>query len=431
MREKNVLPLLLWLNVALAGCFVGYILISSSSQPRITPTSFKPLAGSNSVSTTSAALATNAAVTNLDVALEGTNALADATNAVASTNQLTGSQPVFTAKRIGWEQLDTPSYDDYLASLKAVGCPEEKIHYIILADINELIGKQRVKEAVAHDIQWWRAEPEQSLTLALQQKGRTIDEERNRLITKYLGASAVEDERGEALLWSNVQLTGPVLGNLPTEVHNTVQEICGRSLERSQASFWARINDGQPLNQVEMAKMREQTRADLRKILKPDALEEFLLRYSHNAHQLRLNLRGFEPTPDEFRKIFRATDMLDHQQQLEYGGPEALSQEQRERYERQRDAAIREALGQSRYQDYLMTKDPLYRQAQMTALQYGAPPRAILPIYQLTKDTEGRRQKILNDSTLTPQQKSQALNLVQQDQIRAVQKIVSEAATQR
>ena len=435
MREKNLLPLLLWLNVALAGCFVGYILISSSRQPRVTATSFKPLAGlSGDASNLTGAITvptTKSALTNLEGGLEPTNTLADATNAAGSTNQSVVAQPVFTSKKIGWEQLDTPSYDEYLASLKAVGCPDEKVRYIILADINELIAKRRVKEAVTHDIQWWRSEPEQSLTLALQQKGRTLDEERNRLITKYLGAPTVEDERGEAMLWSNVQLTGPVLGNLPTEVHNTVQEICGRSLERSQASFWARINDGQPLNQVEMAKMREQTRADLRKVLKSDALEEFLLRYSHNAHQLRLNLRGFEPTPEEFRKIFRATDLIDHQLQLEYGGSEALSQEQRERYERQRDAAIREALGQSRYQDYMMTKDPLYRQAQMTALQYGAPPRAILPIYQLTKDTEGRRQKILNDATLNAQQKSQALNAVQQDQIRAVQKIVSEAATQR
>jgi hypothetical protein len=435
MREKNLLPLLLWLNVALAGSFVGYILISSSTQPRITATSFKPLGvGSNSFSPLTSSIprlsANDSLTTHQEGTVEGTNVLAESTNGVANTNALL-SQPVFTAKKMGWEQLDTSEYDSYLSSLKAVGCPEEKVRYIILTDINELVAKRRVKEAVAHDIQWWRSEPEQSLTLALQEKGRTLDEERNRLITKYLGPSAVEDERGEAMLWSNVQLTGPVLGGLPSEVHNVVQEICGRSLERSQASFWARVNDGQPLNQVEMAKMREQTRADLRKVLKSDALEEFLLRYSHNAHQMRLNLRGFEPTPDEFRKIFRATDLIDHQLQLEYGGPEALSQEQRERYERQRDAAIREALGQQRYQDYLMTKDPLYRQAQMTALQYGAPPKAILPIYQLTKDTESRRQKILNDSTLSPQQKSQAMNAVQQEQIRAVQRIVSEAATQR
>ena len=177
--------------------------------------------------------------------------------------------------------------------------------------------------------------------------------------------------------------------------------------------------------------LREQTRADLRKVLKGDAMEEFLLRYSHNAHQLRINLRGFAPTPEEFRTIFRATDALDHQLQLDSGGPETLSQEQRERYERQRDAVLREALGPSRYQAYLMTKDPLYRQAQMTALQYGAPERAIQPIYQMTIENEVRRQKILNDAALTPLQKSQALNVVQQDQIRAVQKIVSEAASQK
>jgi hypothetical protein len=438
MRERRLLPLFLWLNVALAACFVCFILLSTARQPNITATTFKPLAPSTAsvflVTATNPAArvepALGSATTNI---VEGTD-----TNAVMATNQTAdvggtngAATVVLNSRKMGWEQLDKPEYDVYLNSLRAVGCPEEKVRYIVLADINELVSKRRVKEAVAHDIQWWRAEPEPNLTGALQEKGRTLDEERNRLIAKYLGAPAVDEERGEALLWSNVQLTGPVLGALPPETHNTVQEICGRSLERSQASFWARVNEGQPINQVEMARMREQTRADLRKVLGADAMEEFLLRYSHNAHQLRLNLRGFEPTPEEFRRIFRATDALDHQLQLESGGTETLSQEQRERYERQRDAVIKEALGPTRYPAYLMTKDPIYRQAQMTAMQYGAPPRAIQPIYQMTKDNEARRQKILNDASLTPLQKSQALNAVQQEQIRAVQKIVTEAASQR
>jgi hypothetical protein len=41
----------------------------------------------------------------------------------------------------------------------------------------------------------------------------TIDNELN------LGAAALEDERGEAMLWSNVQLTGAVLGSLPPEAN--------------------------------------------------------------------------------------------------------------------------------------------------------------------------------------------------------------------
>src|SRR5205807_5714682 len=133
-----------------------------------------------------------------------------------------------------------------------------------------------------------------------------------------------------------VQLTGPVLGSLAPELHNQVQEICARAMERNQATTFARDNQGQPLNPVELAHMRDQTRTDLKQLLNNEELEEFLLRFSQNALELRMELRGLEPSADEFRKIFRATDPIDHQMQLQYGSKAALSEKQRERYERQR-----------------------------------------------------------------------------------------------
>jgi hypothetical protein len=428
MRDKNLLQLFLILNVALAACFVVYLFLSSNGQPPVTSAAFPapPLKTNAAAKPAQVVAKTNA--TNLTAV----SAVEAATNTSAETNS-GATQAVFTQKKFGWEhiqsddQTKTNEYQTYLDSLRAVGCPEDKVRYIVLTDINELFSKKRLKEAVAHDIQWWRSEPEPSIAGALQAKGRTLEDERRALIEKYLGTDVVEGEKGEAMLWSNVQLTGPVLGNLPPEVHNTVQEICGKSIERHQGAFWARVNDGQPLNSVEMARLREQTRADLRKVLNAEGMEEFLLRYSQNAHQLRNELRGFDPTPDEFRKILRATDSMDHQLQLQYGGIEALSPQQRERHLAQRDAAIKEVLGPKRYQDYLMVKDPLYRQAQATASQFGAPDKAIMPIYQMTKANETRRQKILNDAALTPQQKSEALNSVNQEQMRTVQQIVSDA----
>jgi hypothetical protein len=428
MRDKNLLQLFLILNVALAACFAVYLFLSSNGQPPVTSAAFPAPALKTNAPVRPASVAAKTNATNLTTAA----ATAGSTNVPASTN-LDRPQPVFTQKKFGWEhiqsddQTKTNEYQTYLDSLRAVGCPEDKVRYIVLTDINELFSKKRLKEAVTHDIQWWRSEPEPSVAGALQEKGRNLEEERRALIEKYLGSDVVESEKGEAMLWSNVQLTGPVLGNLPPEVHNTVQEICGKSIERHQGAFWARVNDGQPLNSVEMARLREQTRADLRKVLNAEGMEEFLLRYSQNAHQLRNELRGFDPTPDEFRKILRATDSMDHQLQLQYGGIENLSPQQRERHLAQRDAAIKEVLGPKRYQDYLMVKDPLYRQAQATASQFGAPDKAIMPIYQMTKANETRRQKILNDAALTPQQKSQALNSVNQEQMRTVQQIVSEA----
>jgi hypothetical protein len=428
MREKNLLQLFLVLNVALGACFVIYLFVSSNNQPQITSTSFSaPLSKTNA-----AAKPTQLAATNV-VAAVATNATA--TNTPSFTNQPV--PPLLSQKKFGWQQMEndeqtrTNEYRSYLESLRAVGCPEDKVRYIVMADIDDLFSRKRVRAAVTHDVQWWKSEPEISVAGALQEKGRNLEEERRALIEKYLGPDALESERGEAMLWSNVQLTGPVLGSLPTEVHNNVQEICARSIERHQGAFWARVNEGQPLNGVEMARLREQTRSDLRKVLNQDAMEEFLLRYSHNAHQLRIELRGFEPTPEEFRKILRATDSVDHQLQLEYGGPETLSQQQRERYLTQRDSAIKEVIGPKRYQDYLMVKDPLYRQAQTTAMQYGAPSKAIMPIYQMSKATEGKRQKILNDAALTPQQKSEALNAVNQEQMRTVQQIVTDTRNQR
>jgi hypothetical protein len=428
IKERSLLQLFLFLNVGLALAFVIYLFISHSGHPQVVSTSFPAAPSKTNLFTnllSAASARTNALKTNTVVSsISSTNSLAVAVTDAPPT--LTLSKKKFTG-----QDVDSAPYLSYIESLRAVGCPDDKIRQIILADINELFDKKRVKEAVENDTQWWKSETDLLRMNVLQEKGRALEEERHLLIAKLLGPEAAESEKSEALLWSSVQLTGPVLGALPADKHNQVQEICGKSLERQQSAFWSRMNDGQPMNQIEMAKLREQTRADLRTVLAPDEMEEFLLRYSHNAHQLRLELRGLDPTPDEFRKIFRAIDALDHQVQLEYGGVETMSQQQRERYERQRDVAIRETLAPERHQAFLMTKDPLYRQAQMYAMQYNAPPKAVMPLYRMAQVTESKRQQILNNAALTPQQKSEALNAVNIEQQQSIQKIIIESAGQR
>jgi len=426
MRERNLLYLFLGLNVALAGAFMIYLFLSTNRQPGVVATSFTPPAKTNPVArvvqpapvakTNSIAVSTNRApvVTATD------------SNVVASS---TVPKPTFTSKKFSWQDVESDAYRTYIESLRAVGCPDDKIRTIVVADVNELFDKRRLQEAVRYDMQWWRPEAQNlAIVNVLQERGRALEEQRAALIAKLLGEEAATQEKSDTLLWSSVQLTGPVLGALAPDVHNEVQDICARSMERHQNYFWTRVNEGQPMNQVEMAKLREQTRSDLRKILNDDQVEEFVLRYSHNASRLREELRGFEPTPDEFRKIFRAIDPLEHQMQLEYGGPEAMSEKQRERFDGQRNEAIREALSPDRYQAFLLTKDPLYRQAQMVALQYGAPPKAVLPLYKMTKLNESKRQEIINDANLTQQQKTEALNAMNAEQQRHIQRIVSENA---
>src|SRR6185503_17444424 len=339
MRERSLLYLFLALNRLLAAAFGIYLFLSTHAQPKIMPASL-PAATNKSAKVTNSAPPVTKAPAVAAVAPAPTDATLPAAAAVL---------PTPATRTFGWQDVENPEYLKYIANLRLVGCPNEKIQQIIVSDINELIDQKRLKEAVSHDTPWWKVEPNQYVMVnVMQEKGRALEEERRALIEKLVGPGAIDEEKSEALLW-NVQLTGPVLGALPAKTHNTVQEICQRSVERSQSYQWGRFNEGQPINQVEMAKLREQTRADLRQILSPDQVEEFTLRYSHNAHQLRMELAGMDPTPEEFRKIFRAIDPGDHQMQLEFGSVEAMSPKQRERYERQRDAAIKDVLSPARY----------------------------------------------------------------------------------
>ena len=55
------------------------------------------------------------------------------------------------------------------------------------------------------------------------------------------------------------------------------------------------------------------------RVLAPVQMEEYLLRYSQNANELRTEfgqLRYFNASPDEFRAVFRATDPIDQRIQL-------------------------------------------------------------------------------------------------------------------
>jgi uncharacterized protein YdcH (DUF465 family) len=177
--------------------------------------------------------------------------------------------------------------------------------------------------------------------------------------------------------------------------------------------------------------LRQQTRNELAQVLNAEQFEEYVLRYSNNAVALRGELRGLTATPQEFRNLFRVTDQLDQQIQLLAGSADPASVKRRQELEQQRDASVREALGAERYQQYKLGQDPIYREAQAVAQQFGAPSEKIFPLYEINRVTEQERQRIRNDSTLTAEQRTQALEAVQTAQQTSWRRLLGEEAYQR
>src|SRR5438034_11319546 len=142
MRDRNLLHLFLGLNVALAVAFAAYLFLSSNSQPKVVATNFpgKTNQASKTQATNLVKLApakTNAADRGITSPTFGSPAAA-----VATTN-IPPAQPVFTQKKFDWRDVEAADYPKYISSLRAVGCPEEKVRNIVLADISDLFQQKK------------------------------------------------------------------------------------------------------------------------------------------------------------------------------------------------------------------------------------------------------------------------------------------------
>ncbi|MCL5098795.1 MAG: DUF1542 domain-containing protein [Candidatus Omnitrophica bacterium] len=325
-----------------------------------------------------------------------------------------------------WSEIESTDYPTYIANLRSIGCPESTIRDIIIADVNQLYARRRTAEVVTSDQQWWRSEPDLEVLQAAAEKSKALDDERRALLTKLLGpgwdVNANPSVEGSS---AGIALNGPVLGQLPAAIKQAVQEISARSQQRQQAYIAAQQQAGQPVDQTELTRLRQQTRDELARVLSPVQLEEFLLRYSSTANQLRKELDGFDATPEEFRNIFRASDPIDQQMQLYYSGNDATSAKERQELEKQRQAAIKQALGTERYQVFQLLQDPVYRQTQTTVEQLGAPLETLMPIYQINQATAAERQRIKNDPTLTDDEREKELLQVQQDQQKSIRQLLA------
>ncbi|MDB6017838.1 MAG: Peptidoglycan-binding LysM [Pedosphaera sp.] len=328
----------------------------------------------------------------------------------------TGKTRVILRKQFfSWQEVESVDYPTYIANLRDIGCPEQTVRDIIVADVDQLYARKRLTDIPTADQQWWRSEPDANLARAANAKLRSLEQERRGLLTTLLGPGW-DLADANAPVRVAIALNGPVLGELSVEVKQAVQAISDRSQQRTAAYVEAQRVAGKPVDAAELARIRQQTRNELAQVLTPAQLEEFVLRYSQSAANLRTAFRGFDITPDEFRKIFRVTDALDLQVQQYAGMDAAASALQRALLDKQREEAIKNALGPARYEQYRLAHDAAYRTAVAAAQQAGASPEAVANLYAVNQATVQELDRIRNDATLTPEQKAEQLKAVQDQQ---------------
>jgi len=309
-----------------------------------------------------------------------------------------------------WEALrgdgDLPAL---VARLRAAGYPASVVRAIVSAEISERFAARRkaLSPTPEETAAFWsnRSLSSSASDPARMAARRELNREQSKLFKDLLGPDAQVDQI-ELSAYQKRQY-----GDLPRQKIDQIQEIMQdysdlMSQVRNEAQGVMLSEDRQKL-----AYLEAERRKDLAKLLTPEEFEEYQLRTSNTASQLRYSLAAFEPTEQEFRALFKLQEAYDDrfgQYGTSVRGTTESAQE-RQAAEKKLIADAKELLGPERGAEYERSRDYSYQNVANLAKRLDLPKDTALTVYNLQKDTEQRANALRSERGLTPDQRVQQL----------------------
>ncbi len=386
IKSKVLLGISFGLNAAL---MAGLLIHRTSSQP-----------------TDKSHLTTNVAVARSSKAARSDKALKTVT--------------VTRDKDFDWGSVESQDYLEYIQNLRGIGCPEETIRDIIIADINKLYAsKIAALYPSAKDIKFWRVDDR----IARKEENerddsrRDLEKEKRELIHQLLG---INYDAELARLSGRPNNDAERYGFLSPEKQEQAKTLRDKYRQMERDLF----KDGggwTAENRAKFTALRTEREAEMTKLLGPEEFEQYQFRSSYTARSMRETLTGFQPDEDEFRKIFELRKSYDDQ----FGfarerGDETLREEQK-LAQQKLDEQLKATLGEDRFRDYQLSQDERYRSSFDFTQRYDLPKQTADTLYAVRVAAETERQRIRNDASLSADARTAALNLLANDTRQALQ----------
>ena len=321
---------------------------------------------------------------------------------------------------ITWDQVQSTNLPAFIANLQALGCPAGTIRDLILAEVNQSFARRRATEVVTPDQQWWKTEPDPAVARAASARLHDLEQERRAALTALLGSSWETETDVSAWVESNYGLTGPYLGTLPPEIKQILYDLATRAQEESASQ-----------NQADVISAWKSERGKLPVVLTPLALTEYYLRYSPTAAHLRADTRGVNFSPEQFQNLWATVDPIMLQPDFYYRGSDPDYLTRQRALQAQYEAALQQALGSATYHALRLGQDPLYLASTATAQQAGISAADAAKLYEIDRATDAELARIRNDTTLSAEEKIDALAATRTEQEKAVRQLLGAEGFQR
>jgi hypothetical protein len=364
--------------------------------------------------------------------LERTNFIANTvTQITVKKFNATNLLEALASRTLGWRAIESTNYLVYIHNLRSIGCPEETIRDIIIADIAKLFAQRRAAiRAQAPPLEFWRTLKEGEVygdNPETRSQLKALTDEEHKWVTSLLGA----DYDSEIAKFNTEDHAGDSIYNfLPPEKRSQVLALV-HSYEEMERQIQGRsggillASDEQQLRDLEQQKQEA-----LSKILDPEEMLAYDLHLSPLANELRYELNGFSPTAQEFQEIYglRKTynQVLDSSFDSNDKTPPYLKEQAFQNAESALDAATQKVLGNERFKEYSRARDADYQALLKLSDRLELPGTVPDQVYNMKLEAERQKQRVEANAQLTAEQRQQALLGIAQETQRSLSQVMGE-----
>ena len=370
-----------------------------------------------------ASVAANAALLALvlsrPTAAPSASASASATPALRSQPAAPSAPPAVNPRI--WTDLaaDPADLSGFVARLRAAGFPPSVVRALVVAQIREdYAARRRALHPGRGETPFWKndqpTDPKTRLAL------RELNREADAKISELLGGP--DPDRNIYLSLLDRRTTG----DLPPEKAAQLTTI-KRDYDDMRSEIIDAFRGGTmlPEDRAKLALLEKEQRADLALVLTPKELEDYDLRASNTASQMRYNLTAFAPTEAEFRAIFQLQQAYERQFDPLTAGISLEQSRARQEGQKAVNDQIKAALGPERGAEYERSTDFAYRQATLVAERLNLPATTAKNLWAAKADFEQRRTALFTDTSLSAEVRRTQTTALQQEALAKVNSLLT------
>lgn len=299
-----------------------------------------------------------------------------------------------------WRNLDTADLNQLPERLRSAGLPPKLVATITTARIAEQFAARRRQILGDAKVPYWNRSFFQEMSGG--QAMRDLTREEREAVDAVLGSEARVANLAPEAIAQMQRLYGP----LPVEKILQLQEISRDYQDLRQAVQLETGGLQLAEDRAKLALLTEEERKDMEALLTPAEFEEYQLRRSSAANQLRNQLHWVEVTEAEFRSLYRLQQSHTDQFSNTASGPisSALAA-QRRTAEQALVAEAKAILGEERGAEFERNRDFSYRQLAALVDRLELPRSTAAEVIALRQGIQQRAFAAQTNANLTPEQR--------------------------